>query len=215
MIHGAASGRDADRQAFALRYAPVVRAYLRARWAGTPRVQDVDDAVQDVLLECIRVALERVEEGRPGGFRAFLYGVVRNVALMAERRGARRRDAPGAVPFEPDARATDEESLGAAFDRAWALDVIRRARRLQREVAEKDGEDARRRIELLRLRFQEGLPVREIAMRWGGEPARVHREYAKARREFRRALLEVVAFEHPGEPAEVERECARLLDLFE
>ena len=38
-------------------------------------------------------------------------------------------------------------------------------------------------------------------------------EYAKARQEFKAALLVVVAFHHPGAPAEVERDCTHLLSL--
>jgi RNA polymerase sigma-70 factor (ECF subfamily) len=71
-----------------------------------------------------------------------------------------------------------------------------------------------RRVELLRLRFQEGLPIRDIATRWQTDAAVLHHEYARAREEFRAALLEVVAFYHPGTAAEVERECANLLSLL-
>ena len=42
----------------------------------------------------------------------------------------------------------------------------------------------------------------------------MHHEYAKARQEFKAALVEVVAFHHPGAPAEVERQCANLLSLL-
>jgi RNA polymerase sigma-70 factor (ECF subfamily) len=41
----------------------------------------------------------------------------------------------------------------------------------------------------------------------------LHHEYAKARQEFKAALLVVVAFHHPGAPAEVERDCTHLLWL--
>jgi RNA polymerase sigma-70 factor (ECF subfamily) len=66
-------------------------------------------------------------------------------------------------------------------------------------------------VELLRARFHEGLPIRDIARRWGTDAAALHHEYAKARQEFKAALLEVVAFHHPGSPTEVEQECANLL----
>ena len=39
-------------------------------------------------------ALERVDPGRPGGFRAFLYGVARHVAQRFERKDARRKVRP-------------------------------------------------------------------------------------------------------------------------
>src|SRR5262245_61258276 len=95
-IHAAAVGGAADREPFALRYGPVVRAYLAARWRGSPCLADLDDAVQEVFVECFRRggALERVEPDRAGGFRPFLFGVVRNVALRLEARRARRREGP-------------------------------------------------------------------------------------------------------------------------
>ena len=67
------------------------------------------------------------------------------------------------------------------------------------------------RVELLRLRFHEGLPIREIARRWGTAAEVLHHEYARARQEFEAALREVVAFHHPGSPEEVEQECSNLL----
>jgi RNA polymerase sigma-70 factor (ECF subfamily) len=39
----------------------------------------------------------------------------------------------------------------------------------------------------------------------------VHHDYAQARQEFRAALLEVVAFHHPGPVTEIEQEAADLL----
>jgi hypothetical protein len=67
-------------------------------------------------------------------------------------------------------------------------------------------------VELLRLRFNDGLPIREIAVRWGEEAARLHHEYATARDEFQSALREVVAFHHPGTaPGEVDQACRELL----
>lgn len=93
VLHAAAGGNDAAREEFARRYAPLVRAYLAAWWRGSPLVGEVDDAVQDVFVECLRDGgmLERAEPGRSGGFRAFLYGLVRNVALRFETKRARRR----------------------------------------------------------------------------------------------------------------------------
>ncbi len=64
---------------------------------------------------------------------------------------------------------------------------------------------------MLRLRFEEGLPIRAIAERWGVAAAGLHHAYALARQEFKAILLEVVAFHHPGSLAEVEQEAASLL----
>jgi RNA polymerase sigma-70 factor (ECF subfamily) len=50
-----------------------------------------------------------------------------------------------------------------------------------------------RRVELLRLRFEDNLPIRTIAERRQVSAAELHHSYALARREFKAALLEVVA----------------------
>jgi RNA polymerase sigma-70 factor (ECF subfamily) len=63
-------------------------------------------------------------------------------------------------------------------------------------------------VALLRLRFAEGLPMRAISQRWGVAAAELHHADARARQEFKAALLEVVALHHPGSPAEVEQEAA-------
>jgi RNA polymerase sigma-70 factor (ECF subfamily) len=105
----------------------------------------------------------------------------------------------------------DEGSLSRLFERSWAQAVMAEAAALQRRQAEQRGPDAIQRVELLRLRFEEGLPIRAIADRWGVEAAKLHHAYALARQEFRSALLEVVAFHQPGSPAEVEQEATGLL----
>ena len=64
------------------------------------------------------------------------------------------------------------------------------------------------------MRFEDGLAIRQIAERWGFDAARLHHEYARARREFLAALREVVAFHHPGSRAAIDRECAELLALL-
>ncbi|MHC4473769.1 MAG: sigma-70 family RNA polymerase sigma factor [Planctomycetota bacterium] len=195
------------------RYLPVVRSYLGYRWRNTRLAAEVDDAVQEVFYDCFKAdgVLARADPDRPGGFRAFLYGVARNAARRVETGNVRRREVqPGSsgVP-EP----VDEDGLSAAFDRAWARSLLRQALRLHAETARSKTDAARRRVEILRLRFQEGVPLKEIADRYELDPARVHKEYATARAEFRAALLEVVAFHHPGSRAEVERECVALIQL--
>ena len=215
LIRGAAAGVERDREAFARAYAPVVRAYLVARWKGTRHLDDLDDAVQEVFVDCFRDggALERCESERPGGFRAFIFGVTRVVALRFERSGARRN---GAFRDGVDLDRVEDEapSLSRVFDRAWATSILREAVRALSRRAEAQGADALRRVDLLRARFEEGLPIRDIARRWDVDPARLHKEYARARQEFQDALHEVVAFHHPGSAGEVERQCAELIDLL-
>jgi RNA polymerase sigma-70 factor (ECF subfamily) len=206
VIRAAAAGSPADREELARRYLAVVRAYLAARWRGSPLRPDLDDAVQEVFLECFRQggAVEAAGAGRVPSFRAFLYGVVRNVARRFESRPVR-----AAVPL-PEVPA-NEENLSRLFERTWAQAIMTEAAQLQHRRAGERGPEAVRRVELLRLRFEEGLPIRAIAERWGVAAAELHHAYALARQEFRAALLEVVAFHHPGGPAEVEQEAASLL----
>jgi RNA polymerase sigma factor (sigma-70 family) len=215
VIEAAAAGCAHEREVFARRYQALVRSYLAARWCGSSLwLDDLDDAVQDVFVECFKQGgmLARVERDRPGGFRAFLYGVVRNVARRVEACRGRDRKAAGEVDL--DQFPAEEESQARQFDRAWARSLLREAARLQEEHARRAGAAALRRVELLRLRFHDGLPIRVIAARWQIDAATLHHEYARARQEFKAALAEVVAFHHPGTPAEVERECANLLSLL-
>jgi RNA polymerase sigma-70 factor (ECF subfamily) len=140
--------------------------------------------------------------------------MVRNVARRFEADLARRREQQPGSNADLEQLAGAEEDQARAFDRAWARALLREAARLQEAKARAAGEAAGRRVELLRLRFHEGLPIRDIAGRWQADPAALHHEYAKARREFKAALGEVVAFHHPGSAAEVEQECANLLALL-
>jgi len=216
VIRGAGEGDAAARLRFVEQFGDSVRAYLGARWRGRLLAQDVDDAVQDVFVECFREggALMRSTPDRPGGFRPFLLGVVRNVARRREERDATGRRRAGDAELHPSDVPSDERSLAQLFDRRWAEGVMRRAGEEQLRQAGASGPAALRRVELLRLRFEDGLPLREIAARWAVEPADVHHEYARARAEFHAALRRVVAFERPGTPGEVERECVALLDLL-
>jgi RNA polymerase sigma-70 factor (ECF subfamily) len=214
LIQAAAAGSRGDREEFARSYGPVVRAYLAARWRASACLRELDDAVQEVFVECFKQngVLARADRERPGGFRPFLYGVIRHVALRVETGRVRECQPPTNAPL--DQVADSDAALSDVFDRAWARGLVRQAAERQAETARQAGEAVVKRVELLRLRFHEGLPIRDIARRWGVEPATLHHEYAKARQEFKAALLEVVAFHHPGTAEEVERQCAGLLTLL-
>ena len=207
VIQGAAAGNAPDRDRFARRYLPAVRAYLSARWSRTPLRDLTEDAVQEVFLECFRGVLSRADPSR--SFRALLYGVVRNVARRHEKRRHDAREQPASAL---SGAVAPDDSPDEAFDRTWAGSLMELARERQQERARDD--EAIRRVELLELRFEDALPIREIARRWAVEPAWLHHEYAKARREFKRALMGVVAEHQPGRDEEVEAECSRLLDFF-
>lgn len=215
-IRGAAAGDAAERDRFVTRYAPVIHAYLRARWGAVARAGDIEDAVQEVFLECFRSggALERADEdAAAGGFRGFLYGVTRNVAARFDERRLRRREVALDTGLAEGSAVASDEDLAAAFDRAWARSVMREAFELQ-ETAADSVAGARRRVELLRRRFEDGQPIREIARAWNEDPDRVHEEYARARREFARALRQVVAFHQPGAQFRIDQECRRLLEVL-
>jgi RNA polymerase sigma-70 factor (ECF subfamily) len=212
LIDAAARGSEAHRAAFVERYRPLLEAYFGARWRHSALQSEVEDAVQEVFLQCIRKdgVLARADQGRPGGFRAFFYGVARNVGLKFEtKRRAGRLDSG-----EVDALASDEESLSKVFDRSWASMIVRQAADLMSEAAIGKDDAARKRVELLRLRFGDGLPIREIARRWQVDAKALHRQYARAREEFLAALKDVVGRHQPGTAGEVEVECGRLLALL-
>jgi len=213
VIQAAAAGSKEDGTQFVQRYAPLVRAYLAARWRQSPYACELDDAVQEVFVDCFRPdgVLARADAACAGGFRAFLYGVVRLVALRFESRHARQRERQASSDADLGAIVADDESLSEVFDRAWANALVREAAELQEKQARQNGEAALLRVELLRLRFHHGLPIRDIAERWQKETAWVHHEYARAREEFKSALTEVVAFHQPGTAADVQRTCANLI----
>jgi RNA polymerase sigma-70 factor (ECF subfamily) len=215
LIRRAASGSPDGREEFARCYAPVIRAYLGARWRYSPLLDQVDDATQQVFVDCFEDegALKRVDEGRSAGFRAYLYGVVRNVARNLERARAQAPRQRG-DSLDLDGVAADGESLARTFDRAWARAVLRRAGELQLERAKAKDPRAVRRHELLALRYGEDLPIREIARRWNVDADELHRQFRRAREEFQKALEAVVRDLHGGGPERVEAECRELLRHF-
>jgi DNA-directed RNA polymerase specialized sigma24 family protein len=206
VIRAAAAGSPADREELASRYVGIVRAYLAARWRGRVSREDVDDATQEVFVECFRAGgvLEAAGSGRVPRFRAFLYGVIRNVARRTESRPERA----GGLVSEI---AADEDSESRRFERTWARAIMAEAAQLQRTRAHERGAEAVQRVELLRLRFEEDMSIRAIAELWATEAAKLHHAYALARQEFKAALLEVVAFHQPGTPVELEEEAGSLL----
>jgi len=209
VIRAAAGGSAADRDELGRRYLGVVRAYLGARRRGSPLCDDLDDATQEVFVECFRQggALQAATAGRVPNFRAFLYGVVRNVARRFESRPIR-----AAAPL-PEIES-DDATQSHLFDRTWAKAIMAEAAESQRRRAAERGPEATRRVELLRLRFDENLAIRDIAARWGVEPAVLHHAYAQARQEFKESLLETIAYHQPGSAAELENEAASLLNAL-
>lgn len=228
LIQNAAEGEQNARETFARLYQSVVLGFLKSRWAGTRDAFDLDDAIQDVFIDCFKPngALQRWQSGRDGGFRGYLYGVVRNVALRHEEK--RRKMLPLDFDFE-----ADQTSAESAFDRAWARSLMKEASRDMAEsakIADGNATDqipsdqtphgdmtemgrAMRRVQLLKERFNKNRPIREIASEWQVDPAWLHHEYATARQEFRAALLRVIAFHDPHSTRdEQERTLKNLLE---
>jgi len=218
VIRGAAAGNQNDQEEFARRYRPVIIAYLGARWSSGPWQALVEDALQEVFLECFRQGgvLDRVDPERHGGFRPFLFGVAQNVALRFEERQRKQLKREGCSLDDVDVEkiCASEDTLSIAFDRAWAKSIVSEAASLHAARASAKDPGARQRVDLLRLRFFDGHPIRNIAKLWSTDAALLHREYAKARAEFRQALREVVAFDHKGPPESIDERCTELLDLL-
>ncbi len=214
MIEHAAAGRTAGREDFAACYLPVVRDFLRARWRCTPWASEVDDAVQDVFVQCFRPQGALAGARRDGrAFHSFLFGVVNNVARQVERRQARRSVREAASDELPEFPADDSDrGLSRVFERSLAHSVVRAS--AERMRAQATDPERRRRVELLELRFAEGLPIREIAARWSVPAAELHREYARSGREFRAAMREVLGYPGRGAREAFDAECERLLGLL-
>ncbi|MBL8899298.1 MAG: sigma-70 family RNA polymerase sigma factor [Planctomycetes bacterium] len=214
IVHGAAAGDAEAARVFAETYLGIVRAYLLKRWRGRAEIVGVDDALQEVFLDFFRAggALGRVDPQRPGGFRTFLFGVVHKVALRHEERAARERARAAATPAAEQA-SPERDQASRIFDRTWALELLQRAHTRLENAADGDA-DAQRRLEILRLRFREDLPIREIAALVGLEAVRAHREYARAREEFKAALRAEVARTVATRGEDPERECRFLLELL-
>ena len=167
VIEGAAGGSRASRDRFAERYIPVIRAYLGARWRLPDHDTVVVEACQEVLLECLKAEgpLLRADPERSGGFRAFLYGITRNVARRIERKEGGNRERQATSHFDLDAIARAEAGASEVFDRAWIQMLIQQAMdRLADRGPEKWSHPVDR-VELLRLRYDEARPPREIATR--------------------------------------------------
>lgn len=208
-IRGATDGDAESRQRFAKTYEPVVRAYLDTRLISNKLRASIDDAVQDVFWECFRAdgILERVNDISPASFRAFLFGVIKNVARRYES-----NQNPQSLEREVEA---DDTSASCAFDRKYAVALMQEASFVQAAMAKQKGAEAERRVELLQLRFGESLPIREIASRWNVDPAWLHHQYAAARNEFHEALRFVVG-QHDASltSGEIDDHCRSLLSAL-
>jgi len=215
-IFGASAGKEAELDGFSRKYMPVVYAYLMARWKGSRLADYVDDATQEVFVQCLKDkgCLKKANPDHKGGFRAFLFGVTRNVALMIERERVRSENRKKSAAEKIVQDSMDDSTPQKEFEKRWALTVVQTAASLLKARASEKGPEAANRVELLKLRFQDDIPIREIAIRWGVEASFLHREYSKARKEFREAIETIVAEYAGNSPKEIEQECDELLEIL-
>lgn len=213
LVRNAALGDEASRSTYCRIYGPVIRAYLAARWKVPSAHEDVADGTQEVFLQCFKPggALGRVDEDREGGFRAFLFGITRNVALTLETGRMRHRRESADTPAGLEAVPSLDSTVSQVFDRAFAEALTREARALLASRAA-PGSPAAARLRVLELMYESGLPSRDVAKATGLEVAAVYPLLTKARKEFKAALLEVLASYHPTDSREeLERRC---IDVF-
>ena len=170
--------------------------------------------MQEVFVDCFRQGgiLERADPERPGGFRAFLFGVVRTVALRFEAPRTRVRELQPAADLDPGRLQAYEAHLSQVFDRAWAQVVLRDALDRHEAWASLQGGGAPERLAILRDRIYEGRPIREIARARNLDPVLAHRAYAQARKEFKRTLKDALCF-HLGVASVTDRDLSDLLAL--
>ena len=214
LIRAAADGGRAERDEFVRRYLSTVQRTLEARWRGTDLAGSVEDAAQEVFLACFREGgmLQRADSVARG-FRAFLYGTTCNIARQIERKRL-RLDARFRLVEACEAVSFDS-GLSRLFDREYARSIVREAVETMRSRAEVLGEGARRRVRLLERRFEDGLPIRDISRLWDEDGRELHLEQAKAVRELRSALRQVVGLSERCAPERVDRTCKELLELLE
>jgi hypothetical protein len=119
VIRAAAAGSPSDREELAHRYLGVVRTYLAARWSGSALAEDLDDATREVFVECFRQggAVEAAGAGRVPAFRAFLYGVIRNVTRRFESRPV--RTAALLLEIAADDESQSRSSTEPGRKRSW------------------------------------------------------------------------------------------------
>jgi len=211
VLRDAATGDEAARATFSTTYLSTVREFLGNRWRGRVLLGDLDDATQEVFIECLKPggALERADQAR-GEFRGLLFAIVRNVARRFESRAAER----GRLRPEDSAWlqqvVADQPGQATMFDQSWARTLLRQAKQRHRDRAAAGDDDCRKRLELLERRFGDDQAIRHIAAEWGVEAQEVHNAYRKARKEFYQCLRETVAFHSPAD-ADLDEECQRVL----
>jgi len=168
-----ARARGGDREAFAglvLRYQ---RPMTARALASTRRIEDADDAVQEAFLRAWKGLSRFREDAR---FGPWLFRILDH--LLADRGRRAGREVPGgemlAETVADGGPLVDEQLVVEELAMALRSAVDRLPEGRQREV--------------FRMRYEEGLPVNEIAERLGLHSGTVKVHLFRAARELRRLL---------------------------
>ena len=167
-----------DRKAaaeFVQRYADPIYSYVRHRL--TPRLERVDDVVQDVFVAALG-SLAAFRGSAP--LRTWLLGIARHKVEDYYRREL-REPVPLAEPESPDEPPGDEEPIEDRIDRTRAAERTQRVLRLMPHAYSA----------ALLWRYWENRSVREIADATGKTEKAVERVLARARTRFRELWSEV------------------------
>lgn len=194
LAHAAARGDERARADFWQRYSHSVRLWLWFRWCHTSRRNLIDDAAQEVFLECFRPggALAHLDRARAHhGLEAYLRGVVRNVACRIERAQARDFHHRRSLAAAAGQAAPEESGSAECIDRARAHDQVLAALDLLDREDRQAGTDHSLRA-FLRAHFEQGQQVRTIAAAWQEQVDHVHEVRRRACQRFRDCLLRVM-----------------------
>jgi RNA polymerase sigma-70 factor (ECF subfamily) len=131
-----------------------------------------DDATEEALQECWLTAVRRMRDFDPGKgtFEGWLRGIAENV-LRNRRRSAARERARTGVDLG-SAAGSREDARGGDLSEGIALALTALPARYQ---------------EVIRAKYEEDLPVAEIAARRGESPKAVESLLSRARAAFRKA----------------------------
>ena len=195
------------------RYLPALRVHLIVRKRLRP--QDADDLLQAFLAaKVVEQNLVGRADRQKGKFRTYLLTALdRFVVNQLQHASAAKRSA-AATPLHEDIPAADGDPA-AAFDAAWAREVIAQALRLTRQRCHEQGrEDLWQVLEgrVIRplLDGSPSIPPDHLVPRLGLHSAdEAWNLLATAKRTFARALRAVVA-EYEADDRQIEAEIAEL-----
>lgn len=206
-----ANGDDARRE-FALRYECFARRVLAKRWRGTSFAMFFDDAVQEVFVECFKShgVIEKADPTRNSSFRSLLFQVIIHVASRFEHSGRNHRTLHIGQDLT-EFLQVDDQSGYESVTREEVNELVREA---LRRMANHENDDIRRWATLLDRHACHDETIISMASHDTEVAAKLHREYAKAKKECRATLVDVVASEYRVPIAEAKVLVADLLTTF-